>query len=106
MSDIAERSAPSVDIGRRAAQRAETRMLIDGELRAAVSGAEFDNVSPATGLVLGTTAAAGAEDMDARHRRGPARVRRDRLVHQPRTAASAAWSSCSRLWRAEKRRPA
>ena len=28
-------------------------MLIDGELVAAASGAEFDNVSPATGLVLG-----------------------------------------------------
>src|SRR4051812_33308836 len=37
-------------------------MLIDGEL--ASSGAEFDNVSPATGLVLGTTSAAGAIDMD------------------------------------------
>ncbi|WP_102145565.1 aldehyde dehydrogenase family protein [Mycobacterium hubeiense] len=38
-------------------------MLIDGELVEAVSGAEFDNVSPATGRLLGTTAAAGAEDM-------------------------------------------
>ncbi|MHA3022842.1 aldehyde dehydrogenase family protein [Mycobacterium sp. BMJ-28] len=40
-------------------------MLIDGRLVVAVSGAEFDNVSPATGAVLGATAAAGAEDMDA-----------------------------------------
>jgi aldehyde dehydrogenase (NAD+) len=39
-------------------------MLVDGELLAAQSGAEFDNVAPATGLVLGTTAAAGAVDMD------------------------------------------
>jgi aldehyde dehydrogenase (NAD+) len=39
-------------------------MLVDGELLAAQSRAEFDNVSPATGLVLGTTAAAGAPDMD------------------------------------------
>jgi aldehyde dehydrogenase (NAD+) len=31
---------------------------------AAVSGAEFDNVSPATGLVLGSTAAAEAPDME------------------------------------------
>lgn len=38
-------------------------MLIDGELVAAESGAEFDNISPATGLVLGATAAAGAADM-------------------------------------------
>ena len=65
MSDTAEQSAPSVEVGRRAAQRAERRLLIDGKLRAAMSGDEFDNVSPATGRVLGTTAAAGAADMDA-----------------------------------------
>ncbi|MDT5112887.1 MAG: aldehyde dehydrogenase, partial [Mycobacterium sp.] len=40
-------------------------MLIDGELREAQSGARFDNLSPATGKVLGTTAAAAASDMDA-----------------------------------------
>jgi aldehyde dehydrogenase (NAD+) len=39
-------------------------MLIDGELVAATDGAEFDNVSPATGLVLGRTAAAQEHDMD------------------------------------------
>ncbi|MCV7154129.1 aldehyde dehydrogenase family protein [Mycolicibacterium pyrenivorans] len=39
-------------------------MLIDGELVDAASGAQFDNLSPATGLLLGTTAAAGARDMD------------------------------------------
>jgi aldehyde dehydrogenase (NAD+) len=39
-------------------------MLIDGELVAATAGAEFDNVSPATGLVLGRTAAAQTQDMD------------------------------------------
>lgn len=48
----------------RAAARAESRMLIDGELVAATAGAEFDNVSPATGFVLGRTAAAETEDMD------------------------------------------
>jgi aldehyde dehydrogenase (NAD+) len=64
VSDVAqEQAAPSVEIGRRAARRAESRMLIDGDLVAAESGAEFDNVSPATGLVLGATAAAGARDM-------------------------------------------
>jgi aldehyde dehydrogenase (NAD+) len=40
-------------------------MLIDGRLCEAASGARFDNVSPATGKVLGTTAAAAAQDMDA-----------------------------------------
>ena len=40
-------------------------MLVDGRLREARSGETFANVSPATGAVLGVTAAAGAEDMDA-----------------------------------------
>jgi aldehyde dehydrogenase (NAD+) len=39
-------------------------MLIDGVLVAAASGAEYDNISPATGSVLGGTAAAGPDDMD------------------------------------------
>jgi aldehyde dehydrogenase (NAD+) len=64
VSDVEERTETSVDLGRRVATRAESRMLIDGELVAANGGAEFDNVSPATGLVLGSTAAAQAEDMD------------------------------------------
>ncbi|MGQ9350591.1 MULTISPECIES: aldehyde dehydrogenase family protein [Mycolicibacterium] len=38
-------------------------MLIDGELVGAASGEMFDNLSPATGAVLGGTAAAGADDM-------------------------------------------
>src|SRR5690606_8039667 len=53
----------SVELGHRAAARAETRMLVDGELVEAASGARFDNVSPATGRVLGGAAAAGAPDM-------------------------------------------
>ena len=64
MSDVEERSETSVEVGRRAAQRAEPRLLIDGELVGAASGAEFDNISPATGLLLGSTAAAEHEDMD------------------------------------------
>ena len=65
MSDVAQdQAAPSIEVGRRVAERAESRMLIDGELTASVSGAEFDNVSPATGLVLGRTAAAEVADMD------------------------------------------
>lgn len=64
MSDVVdERLTPSIEIGRRAADRAEKRMLIDGDLVAAASAAEFDNIGPATGLVLGTTAAAGERDM-------------------------------------------
>lgn len=49
----------------RAARRAEPRMMIDGVLREGAAGARFDNVSPATGRVLGSTASATAEDMDA-----------------------------------------
>ena len=64
VKDPVEQTETSVDIGLRAAGRAESRMLIDGRLVAAVSGAEFDNVSPATGLLLGATAAADAEDMN------------------------------------------
>jgi aldehyde dehydrogenase (NAD+) len=64
VSDVVEApAAPSVELGRRAAQRADSRMLIDGELVAAASGAEFDNNSPATGSVLGSTAATGPDDM-------------------------------------------
>ena len=60
----AERAETSREWGARAAQRAERRMLIDGELVDAASGELFDNVSPATGAVLGATAAAGGHDMD------------------------------------------
>jgi aldehyde dehydrogenase (NAD+) len=41
----------------------ETRMLIDGDLVQAASGAEFDNVNPATEEVLGQTADGSREDM-------------------------------------------
>ena len=40
-------------------------MLVDGQLRQAVSDMTFDNLSPATGEVLGSTAAGGVEDVDA-----------------------------------------
>src|ERR1051326_430977 len=39
-------------------------MLIDGELTHAATGEQFDNLSPATGEVLGQTAAAQPQDMD------------------------------------------
>jgi len=42
----------------------EIRLLIDGELGEAASGARYDNVNPATEEVLGQAADAGAEDMD------------------------------------------
>ncbi|WP_033339722.1 aldehyde dehydrogenase family protein [Catenuloplanes japonicus] len=43
----------------------EDRMLIDGKLVGAVSGARFANVSPTTEQVLGHAADAGAEDLEA-----------------------------------------
>ncbi|MGV0837288.1 aldehyde dehydrogenase family protein [Mycolicibacterium thermoresistibile] len=58
---VAEQS--SVALGQRAGRRAESRLLIDGELVPAACGAQFDNLSPATGRVLGSTAAAGPADM-------------------------------------------
>lgn len=64
MSEVVE-AVTSISVGIEASARAESRMLIDGRLVAAASGEYFDNVSPATGLVLGTTSAGGPEDMDA-----------------------------------------
>jgi aldehyde dehydrogenase (NAD+) len=63
--DAAALEQSSVALNHRVAQRAESRMLVDGELRQAVSGETFGNVSPATGALMGTTTAAAAEDMDA-----------------------------------------
>ena len=63
LKTAADCTETSVELGRRAAQRAERRMLIGGELIKAASGAEFDNLSPVTGAVLGATAAAGEQDM-------------------------------------------
>lgn len=37
---------------------------IDGAYRPAISGKTFDTVNPATGAVIGTVAACGAEDVD------------------------------------------
>ena len=60
---VGQTPATSADVGRRAAARAETRLLIDGELTSATEGEEFENFSPATGASLGVTAAAGPRDM-------------------------------------------
>ena len=42
----------------------ETRLLIDGQLVAAESGKQYDNISPTSEAVIGTVADAGAADMD------------------------------------------
>ena len=42
----------------------EPRMLIDGKLSDAASGATFENVNPATEEVIGYAADGGPEDMD------------------------------------------
>lgn len=65
MSEIVDSSEiTSVELGRRVAQRAETRLLIDGVLSEAANGATYRNLSPATGLELGDAAAATAQDMN------------------------------------------
>jgi aldehyde dehydrogenase (NAD+) len=64
VSGVEERTETSVDLGRRVAKRAEPRMLVDGQLVEATSGARFDNLSPATGMWIGDTAAADPPDMD------------------------------------------
>jgi aldehyde dehydrogenase (NAD+) len=43
----------------------EERLLVDGELVPARSGATFENTNPATEAVIGVAADAGADDMDA-----------------------------------------
>jgi aldehyde dehydrogenase (NAD+) len=43
----------------------EPRLLIDGQLVDAASGATYDNINPATEAVIGVTADAAAVDMDA-----------------------------------------
>src|SRR5260370_40930308 len=43
---------------------AEPRMLIDGKLVDAASGATYENVNPATEEVAGEVADAGSDDMD------------------------------------------
>lgn len=55
--------ASSVELNARAAARAENRMLIAGRLVEAAQ--QFDNISPATGQVLGSTSAAGPAEMEA-----------------------------------------
>lgn len=65
VSDQQQSAPSSAEVNERAAARAESRMLIAGELVESSTGETFDNVSPATGKLLGATAAAGAADMDA-----------------------------------------
>jgi aldehyde dehydrogenase (NAD+) len=48
-----------------AVSQGEGRLLIDGKLVESSSGATFDNINPATESVLGPTADATREDMDA-----------------------------------------
>lgn len=57
-------SQRSADVNARAAARAERRMLIDGDLVESSTGETFENISPATGEVLGVAYAAGAADME------------------------------------------
>jgi aldehyde dehydrogenase (NAD+) len=57
-------SPTSAQINARAAGRAEARMLIDGDLVESSTGQTFENISPATGKVLGVTHAAVPVDME------------------------------------------
>jgi len=76
----------------------EHRMLIDGELVEADSGATFENVNPATEEVIGSVADASTAEMQraiaaARGRSTPPTGRRTTRC------ASAASSSCRRRWK-------
>ena len=67
----------------------ESRMLIDGKLVDGEAGT-FTNINPATEEVTRRGRRRVEGRHAPRHRRGPAGVRRDRLVDQPRASASAA----------------
>ena len=66
----------------------EVRLLIDGELTEAESGKRFDNINPATedGARPGRRRVGGRHGEG--HRGGTPRLRRDRLVHEPRVPAA------------------
>ena len=78
----------------------EERMLIDGALVPASIGAVFETVNPATEEVLGVAADGARRGHRRRHRRGPAGLRRRRLVDRPGPAgavpAPAAGRPCER----------
>ena len=68
--------------------KGEPRLLVDGKLVEASSGATFDNIDPTTEEVLGVTADGTADDMRSAIARGAPGLRRHRLVHRPRAAPS------------------
>jgi aldehyde dehydrogenase (NAD+) len=55
----------SAELNALASRRGDHRMLIGGNLVESCDGERFDNISPATGEVLGSTSSAGCLDMDA-----------------------------------------
>ena len=63
------------------------------QARRRADGGTFDNVNPATEEVLGSVADGTAADMDARDRRRPPGLRRDRLVDRRRASGCAACAS-------------
>ena len=77
-----------------AAPITKCRMLVDGELIEADSGATFDNVNPATEEVLGPVADASAGRDAPGHRRGTAGLRRDATGRPTGSGARSAWASC------------
>lgn len=54
----------SADVNSDAERNAERRLMIDGRLRESRSGETFENISPATGGVIGVTTAADRDDMN------------------------------------------
>ena len=85
---------PAWKLGRLAAQGAERTADRRGT-PGCDTGEEFDNVSPATGLVLGSTAAAGTDDMSGAI--GAARRAFDEPTGPPTVrSASVASSNCRR----------
>ena len=84
----------------------ESRLLIDGKLVERHGRAHVPNVNPATEEVIGAGRGRDARGHGPRDRRGAARLRRDRLVHQPRRAREVPTpaAGCARKQKEELRR--
>ena len=80
------RGLTMTDAATRPEVRGEPRLLIDGKLVEASSGASFDNIDPATEEVARGHRRRHRRRHGRGHRRGAARLRRHRLVHRPRAA--------------------
>ena len=73
----------------------EPRLLIDGRLTEARSGARYPNISPVTEQVIGTVADADVDDAAAAIAAARRAFDDDRVVDRPRAAPPVPYASCA-----------